>query len=478
MDEIIELLKTYPAKAMGLIKDSTKPQDEIEEIRKEYRENKRDARDTQIGNVQKDKSIGKGETKKTVPAVKIPIPFARKIVNTATAFEVGEPITMSPSVENELAHEITRLWRTNRLDSILQQAISLQKSELQCAVQFYFKDVPPGTVIQRIVKGAKKILGFTDKKQIKAKLLQNKNGIMTPVYDAFGDMVAFAWEFAIADSEGKVVKQVYVYDDTNLYHLKDDGGYKLDSTKKHGFAKIPIVYFEQEEVEWKHVQEMIDRVEVTLSKLSASNDYSGHPILLLYGEVEGAPDKDEDGKAFRIPMKQGRDGKWAHGDVKFAQYDQAPESIKLELEYLEKYILSLSSTPDLSFESLKGLGNISGVAIRLMFLDAIIKAKMNEGTNRTSVERIINVMTSGTITTTGTKFKDQTEETFFTIKFNSILPDDLKTTVETLARAVEAGIMSVKLAVEQLDVAEDAAEELLEINNAKEAEPGNGDVTE
>ncbi len=458
MEEIIALLNSEsPADAIPVLTAGGKDNEEIESYREEYHENKRDKRETQIGKTQVDKSVGSGQLKKRVPAVRIPIPFQQKISTTATAFEIGEPITLKASTKNKLVDEITRLWRSNRVDSLLQKLILLKKTETQSALLFYIKDIKPQNWLN-------KMFGVNEKKDIKCKILESKNGKMTPTFDAFGDMKYFTWEFTVIGQNKKEEKNVFVYDEEFLYHFKQvDGDFILEPKKPHGFKKIPIVYFEQEAPEWKPVQEMIDRIETTLSKLSASNDYSGHPILLLYGDVSGAPDKDEDGKAFRIDMKKDEDGKWVHGDVKFATYDQAPESIKLELEYLEKYIYSLSSTPDISFDSLSGIGAISGIAIRLMFLDAVIKAKMNEGENRTSIERIINLFMAGTITTTATKLSSESRETYFTVQFNSIIPNDLKETVETLSRAVESGILSVKAAVQSLDMTEDLEDELEEL---------------
>lgn len=276
-------------------------------------------------------------------------------------------------------------------------------------------------------------------------------------------MKAFTWQFNTMINS-KEVKNVWIYTDDKVYQASTTSGtMKVDNTVDHGFGKIPIVYLSQDDVEWAAVEPMIDRLEVSLSKLGASNDYSGHPILKLYGEVQGAPNKDEDGKAFVIPMDQDEDGKVQHGDVKFLTYDQAPEAIDLELKKLEKYIYSLTSTPDISFDNLKSLGNISGVALKLMFLDAIIKASMNEGDNRTVVQRIINIMIAGTVKTTNTGYKNKSLTTYFDIVFNSIIPDDLKTSIEMFSTAVGSGIMSRKTAVKELNVVDDIDGELVDM---------------
>lgn len=68
-------------------------------------------------------------------------------------------------------------------------------------------------------------------------------------------------------------------------------------------------------------------------------------------------------------------------------------------------------------------------------------------------ERIVNIMISGIVTTTNVKLGKLAENLFYEIQFNSILPDDLKATVN-------AGIVSVETAVGILDMTEDAEKEL------------------
>ncbi|WP_438423250.1 phage portal protein [Aquimarina macrocephali] len=462
MEEIIKLINSDVPAALKLLTANSKDQGRIKALIEEYKDIKREERETQIGKIQKDKIVGKGEKTTVVKPVKIPIPFQNRIVTTATAFEVGASVTITPSEVNKLSEEINILWKNNRIDSKIQKLKILQKSELQCALLFHIKDIKPENIFNRI-------LGINNKKEIKVKVLENKNGKMTPYFDSFGDMKFFVWEFSDKNEAGKEVKKAFIYDDKNVYECSDSSGsMSLDNANIHGFGKIPIVYLEQDNPEWHIAQNMIDRLEVAISKLGNSNDYTGHPILKIYGEVTGAPGKDEDGKAFHFPMKKDQDGKWQHGDVEFLTYAQAPESVKLEMDRLEKYIYSLTSTPDISFDNIKGLGNVSGVAIKLMFLDAIIKAKMNEGQNRTIIERIVNVFIAGNVNTTNVSLKSLASKTFFDVVFNSIIPDDLKNIIETLSQGKTAGLISTKTGVELLDLTNNSEEEIQRI---KENEP-------
>lgn len=461
MEEIIALLSTNVDEALKILNSDQKDYSEITAIREEYYNLEREFRPMQVGNIQRDKVVGKGENRKVVRTVKIPLPFQKKIVNTSTAFEFGEPVTLLPNEKNTLSDEVLRLWRSNRIDSKLIEAKKLQKSELQCAILFYIEDLKPDNFINRFI-------GANENKDIRARILKNADGIMSPYFDASGDMKAFVWNFVVKN-KNKEFKHAWIYTDEKVYQCSNESGkFIVDNSKPHGFGKIPVVYLSQNKPEWYDVEAVIDRLEVSVSKHANSNDYAGHPILKLYGEVKGAPDKDSDGKAFRLEQKETSDGKVISSDVEFLTYDNAPESVRLEQENLVNFIYSLTSTANLSFEALKGLGNgISGKVLKMLLIEPILKAKMNEGENRTIVQRIINVMTAGTINTTVTATKSFARNTYFEVMFNSIIPDDIDNIVDYVVKAKEAGIISEKTAIQLTGLVEDSEQEIVDINNEK-----------
>jgi SPP1 family phage portal protein len=450
MEELDLLLAGPIDKAIKVLTTKKKDNELIAKYIKEFKNQDRTIRPSQVGNIQKDKQVGKGENSKTVKAIRSIVPYQKKIVTTSSAFEVGSPVTLIPNDVTDLSTEVLRLWEDNRIDDKIQKAKIIQKSQTECAYQFYIKEA--------IDIENKKIL------DIKTKILSNDEGTMAPYFDASGDMIAFTWSYSSKNSEDKTVKNVWIWTHTLCYKCSDQSGtFALDENLPHGFDKIPIVYIAQEFPEWHEVESLIDRYETGLSKLGASNDYSGYPLLKLYGEVQSMPDRNDDGKTLKFPMKEVDDvsGKTIHGDAEFLTNSNAPESVKLEMETLENLIYSLSSTPNLSFDNMKGsIGNISGVALKLLFLDSIIKAKMNEGDNRTMMQRIIKIFISGIVTTTNTKLSSKIKDTTIKIQFNSILPDDLKEAVEIVTAAKNAGVMSVKTGVEYLDMTENSEEEI------------------
>ena len=427
-----------------------KDQGTISDNHKEYVNMDRFIRDTQIGFTQVDKTVGKGEKARIVKAVRVGVNFQKEIVKKSVAFEVGEAPTINPITQNLLSDEVLKLWRKCRLDYKLQEALEIKKSETESALLFSVKTNTDGT------------------RTIRTRILKHENGVMSPHFDEFGDMDAFVWEFG-SKAGGKEIKNTWIYDEVNVYKYSDaEGSFGFIEEIPHGFTKIPIVYMSQRFNEWKDVETIIDRYETSISRLVESNDYSGHPILALYGKLTAMADKDDSGKTLRFPIETTDDGKPVHGDAKFITNDNAPDAVKLELETETSLIYNITQTPNLSFESLKGLGAISGVALNLMFLDAELKAKGNEGENKTIIERCLNILADGITNIINVSLKSQLEVLEWNITFNSVLPSDMTTLIDDMSKGVESGIISVNTAVKEVGLTDDTDKELELIKNSKE----------
>lgn len=457
-------------KAIATLTSQGKDHSVIKNYVKEYAELDRTIRPTQVGNVQKDKTIGSGSQQRLVKSIRSPVNYAKKIVTTSAAFEVGEPVTLTPSDDNDLFKELIRLWKSNRMDDKLQKAKTVQKTETECAIHFFIRESSSGTKVTQQA-------GKTTAKDIRSNVLTLKEGLMFPYFDATNDMKAFTWQFVTKNSEGKDINNTWIFDEINVYKISDvSGSIALDSTEPHGFDRIPIVYMQQAYPEWFDVELLIDRYEVALSKLGVSNDYSGHPILLTYGDLNILPEMNDDGKTINFPIKfKDEDvNKPYNGDAKFLTNDNAPEAVKLEMETIRELIFSMTQTPDISFEKMKSIGAISGVALKLMFLDPMIKAKMNEGQNRTIVERIINILISGITGVVNVSSKTQTNDLVIDIKFGSILPEDLEESSTIALNGASSKSMSMATRIKLLGLVSDIDAEMAAIekeNPIEESEP-------
>ena len=451
---ILEKVKTDPD---NLVKDfEARKKENVSEFVKEYNGN-RDLRDTQLENIQKDKTVGTGANQRVVKKARLKVQHQKKIVRTGTAFEVGEAATLIPNDSKLSLHsEVDAIWKNNRIDAKIQNLVKLKKAHTEAALLFYLNPLTSDNLIGKFLGS----LGIGQKFEIKAREISNENASLMPWFDGNVDMIAFGYGFntKIGDKE---VKNVWIYTKENCIKLDNSTGKFIETENKpHGFTKIPIVYVEQDFPEWEDAKELIDRYEVSISKLADSNDYTAHPIMIVEGKVTGAPVKEEVGKVFNIPIDYDDQGKERKGDIRFLKNEQAPEAVKLEFETIVNDIHSITSTPNISFDNVKSIGTVSGIALKLLFLDAIIKAKSNEGENRTMYERIINIIISGVIKTINTKLIKESTELRYDIQFNSILQDDLKTAADVIKTLRDAGVISKKTSIQYLKMVDNVDDEI------------------
>lgn len=229
--------------------------------------------------------------------------------------------------------------------------------------------------------------------QMKVRIASPSRGdSLYPHFDEYDRMDSFMRAYSTTE-ETESVLHYDIYTKTHLYKfISDNGGIKMDGNpKRHGFNKIPVIYYRQDDSEWETVQNVIERIEDLLSNWGDTNDYFGSPSYFVSGEISGFAEKGEQGRVYT-----GLNG----ADMKVLSWDSSPASIQGELANLLNIVFSYTQTPDVSFETMKQLGgNTSGVAIRLMFTDPHMKASCKIETFGEMFDRRINVIKSGLETT-------------------------------------------------------------------------------
>lgn len=431
--EELEFDYTDADKVKDFIAQYTDKQKEIANYALEYsgKDDGRKIRDLQIG---KREDYRQGN--KNVVAERLKIQYQKKIVNTAVSFLFGDaPDINSSDTDNANGEEILRVLKENRIKSKLQDfAESVMSTTI--GVFIFNKD---------------------DNNEVKARFYNHERGNYYPQYDVYGDLTAFYWEFEIGEE-----KHLWIFTNEFIYKYVDDK-YSQETSEAHDFGVIPVVFVEQNEPEWWEVKEMIDRLEMLTSKLAGSNNYFAFPILKLKGGTEkdengkdvSLIDIAEDGKSLLLGHAR-HDNQVIEADAEFLERDTGVESIKLEKELLQEFIHSISQTPDLSFNNVKGIGAISGRAMTLMLQDAINKAKRKTGAYKTAIERIISVIKNGLGITD--------EELTFDIEFNYSIPEDLKEQIEMLYSATGGkATMAQETAIQNNPMVKDPAAEIEKI---------------
>lgn len=408
---------------------------------------------------------GEGTTR-LEPVGRIPVSLQKLIVKRAAAFLFGNDVLIGAEAktdkEKQVLEAVKKILKANKSNSLNKK---IARTVFSCteAAELWFpvpvEKTVTGTSIVSKVKdmvnnavGNKfhETYGFKSKFRLRCAILSPlSDDSLYPFFDETGDMVAFSREYSIAEDEGKSTKYFETYTaDKHLRWKQDDSGWIMDEgyPKANIIGKIPIVYARQDDVEWSDVQALIDRLEKLLSNFADTNDYHASPKIFVKGKLIGFAKKGESGAII-----EGDDG----SEAKYLSWEHAPESVKLEKETLLNLIYTLTQTPDISFDSVKGLDSVSGIALKLMFLDAHLKVADKQEIFDEYLQRRCNVIKSF-ISKFNTALTTECESLEITPEIKPYMIDDIQSLVEMLTTANgQKPLISRKLAASLSGLASD-----------------------
>lgn len=397
----------------------------------------------------------KTEAKRVQPVNRIALPLQKKIVNTAVSFAFGNPVSLNAEpngADQQLIFDAMR-------------KIGPDAKEHSYSREMY-RELLRATEVAELWYAVEKkenhsLYGFPTKLKVRVALFKPFLGDkLYPYFDERGDMIAFSREFSRYDENRREIIYFECYTDAYKYLWRLDGGSWTEAKPPvaHNIGKIPVCYVTQEAAEWADVQLCIERLEFLLSKFAETNDYHASPTLFTTGDITMMPKRGESGKVI-----QGGVG----ADAKYVSWDHAPESIRLEIETKLRFIYSLTQTPDISFDSVKGLSAISGVALEMLFMDAHLKVQEKKEQldaylqRRTNIQKRIIGMLSG---------KESDAESLEVTP--EIIPYKIndETTLISNLTAADGGkaIISQKTAIKTLGWAKNTDEELVQIQKEEE----------
>jgi len=400
------------------------------------------------------KTVGTGTSSKRIVQAKLVIRHQRKIVNMAVSFLFGDPVKLSLNNKEESYQEafglIQDIWNKNKLEYFNKKLARRLFVETKVAELWY-------VTIDNI-----------NIKHIKVVLLCSKNG--DEIYSHFnenGDLDAFTRKYKLVDVDEKTYDHVDIYTAENIIKGTKKENWEVDK-KENLYGKIPVIYYQQEEPEWLGVQSEIDRSEMLISKFADTNDYFGSPTLMIKGKIVNPPDKAEVGKLLQFSGEADiATGKINYGDADYLTWENAPESIKLEYDTLKDIIHAQTSTPDLSFNNVKGLTQTSGETLKYLFMDAILKAKDKEEVFGEALTRRNNLL-KAMLGTTSLKDKQKLVELDISIEFGDVLPKSVTELVSSLSTARGGdSIMSQEEAVRKNPLVSDAEEDIERLKKEK-----------
>lgn len=388
---------------------------------------------------------------------RIGVPFQRIIVNRTVGFMLGHPVKLKGYAESDtqkkLFEMVRKTWDDNKLNYFNRKLARTVFSECEAAELWYLIE-EKGNFWQSLWQKIKSaVTGSAGKFRMRVKLLSPSLGDkLFPYFDATGDMVAFSREYEAMENGKKITRFDIYTAEFSVKLKKSETGWEQDGkTEANPFKKIPVIYYKQDYPEWHFVQSMIDRFETMLSNFGDTNDYFGSPMVFVKGELKGFAQKGERGKV----LQGDKDS-----DARYLEWQNAPEANKLEIETLKELIYSMTQTPDITFSQMKSLGNLSGVALKLLFMDAHLKVENHLELFGEMFQRRLNLIKTIMGTIVDISLVNDVELLEVEPIFTPYMPRNVKEDIEVLTQATNKSVLSVQTALEYNPLANDPETEL------------------
>ena len=312
---------------------------------------------------------------------RIAVALQNLIINRAVSFVFGNEPEYNSTPDNDNQKIVKKAF-----DRILYDAKSRSLNRKIARFIFSFKECAElwYPVEMKVAHGN---YGFNTTFKLRCALLSPALGdTLYPYFDETGDMVAFSRSFSRKDDSGNAMDFFETYTDEEhcLWTNGANGFEMVDGYPKPvAIGKIPIIFGHQDKFETQDVDKLIDRLEKLLSNFADTNDYHASPKIFTTGQINGWSKKGEAGAVI-----EGEEG----ATMQYVSWQNAPESVKLEIETLLKLIYTITQTPDISFDSVKGIGAVSGIALKLLFMDAHLKVQDKREIFDDYLQRRVNVI--------------------------------------------------------------------------------------
>ena len=371
---------------------------------------------------------------------KLPIPYQSFINEIALVFLYGRPVKwtqLSEGTDNAFKAFQDTLKRL-RFDSKIRQCKRIAGAETESAMLFrVFRDDDGNPDAQIRVLAA------------------SKGDEIFVRRDQYENILSIAWGYYVKEEKEQVNYHFDIFTKDVIYRCaKRSLGWDV-LEEPNLIGKIPIILFQQDK-EWKGAETLIHREEYIASRTADTNDYFADPIAIMDADIiKNVPDKKDAGKLLIIKGKDGVDKA-----AKYLTWDNAPQSKKDEIEWLQNQILQKTFTPNITTDTLKQVSQLSGKALRTVMMLADIKAAKHKETHDELLDRTASLVTAIIGNVLDVRLHTECEALKVGHEFQEPFGDDVADALNNVIRAVDAGILSSETGIELNPLIKDTHREI------------------
>lgn len=372
---------------------------------------------------------------------KLPRTRQRYINEVELFFMLAKPIIWKKENGDDQGFGMyTDFLREQHFDARMREAKRLAGAETESALLYH---------IYRDDKGERRVKLLT--------LARSTGYRLRPLIDQYGDLKAFGYGYILNEGGRNVQHWDFQTADALYYTKKSAIGWEVDAYP-NPTGKINVIYFRQPK-SWDGAEPRIAREEILDSKTADTNNYFGDPMAAATADViDNLSDPDRPGKLIQLSGP--------NSQFSYINPPQAPEIRRAEKEELKQSILFDTFTPDFDFEKMRGMGTLSGTAIRNAMILGYIKRDNRKEIYLELVGRFQN-LTMAVLAFLNPESAGVLSDLKVSFEFAEPFDDDRTAQWAAIAQLYKAGVLSLEEAVEQLAICTHPDAEIKRLREAK-----------
>lgn len=412
------------------------------------------------------------------PVARIGLPLEQDIVNIHTAFSVGKEPLLKSDTEDERELDLLKIMKKVSTDNKLRYQNKREMrswlSEQEVCEYWYRYD---GRGFWRKVwDKVKSVAGIKTKPHDKLRMQiwsPFRGDRLYPIFSDNGnDFLGVGREFDYKLANHATRYCFMLVTPTEVYQVQRGAGNGWEDSDgypfKHGFSKTPAIYAWRDEALYRPVIGIRESLEQLTSDFSDAIKMNFFPKLILEGDLANGG-AENIGKSHLLKINNG-------GKAYYLDWQQTSDMVKTQIDNLFTKYYSLTNTPLISFDQLKGSGTFpSGTSFDYMFMATLFAVDQHWETMGEFYQRRANFIQTA-IGDLVPEMKAPSETLEQEVEQRPYRIEDLSKRISDAVNLVEGHVGSRKQGVMLVGIADDFKDELEEIENDMKKEQEKQDV--
>lgn len=372
---------------------------------------------------------------------KLPRSRQRYINEVELFFLLGAPLKYKKVDGDDDAYRLfLDFIKNNRMDSLHRQFKRVCGSETEAAIVFHL---------------------YTEDNEIRCKpfIAARSTGYdIRPLFDQYGNLLSFAYGYTTRENTSSVKHWDILTPRLNFTCAKTKiGGWDVN-TNENLPGKICAIYGRQPKA-WEGVEPRIHREEMMDSQIGDTNNYFADPVAYATADVVSLMGNEKE-KIGRLLQFAGKDSQFGYINPPNDSASRAGEKMELG-----RSILFDTFTPDFSYDSIKGMGTLSGEAMENAMILGFIKRANRMEIYEELFDREASVILS-ILQVMHPEMKKKLEALRIKVEFQSPFTQQNTSLWGSIAALYKSGVCSLDTAVAMLSLTDAPEEEIAKIKES------------